>query len=217
MYVPCCRSVFFIEAWQGAKDAPAPRPNKRPRTGPSPQDSKPSSSKLAPIPSKKQSSDKKPAQLDEFIEAYKPKKLPLWANEMQPEPSNVVEEEPEPVNPVAMSDLDWMKSRVSTAVDATDQPAFFQSDDEDVTSDKVERPEVVLAYSIRAESSSLCSFPNPQTWTQPETQSSKHPGYLSEISLSRVQMRTCRSFSALLGHYHRQVLHPFLRAWSPSG
>ncbi|KAG5652714.1 hypothetical protein H0H81_003965 [Sphagnurus paluster] len=135
-------SVNVIE---GAKDAPAPRPNKRPRLGPSATDD------VAP-PSKKPSTKdvdaaagaKSDEQLDEFMKLMKPrnKKGPTWANEAQLE-APIVVPEPEPENtedvPMAdetvardetISDLDWMKQRMSKAVDVVEK-VFEQSDDED--------------------------------------------------------------------------------------
>src|SRR5690348_4710044 len=73
---------------QGAKDAPAPRPNKRPRLGPSPSEvssplpSTSTTSKTNPIPDDRPSRPKD-AQLAEFMNVMLPrsKKGPLWKNE----------------------------------------------------------------------------------------------------------------------------------------
>lgn len=80
---------------KGTKDAPAPRPNKRPRLGPSPTDgfveSTPtiSSNKfLKKDPKSDQKSTGKAAQLDEYLEVMQSrnKKGPSWANEAPSQP-----------------------------------------------------------------------------------------------------------------------------------
>lgn len=115
---------------------------------------------------------KKAAQLDEFMEVMQPrtKKGPSWANEpaepaLAPESkrdkksktrtptSAEVQPEEVAVSPdddrgEGMSDLDWMKRRMSKAAEAgedDDARAFVQSDDEAVDDDK---PEVTLASQI---------------------------------------------------------------------
>ena len=126
--------VLYI---QGAKDAPAPRPNKRPRLGHSPDEA--SSSTAAPVPARNvDSKSKGKAQLDDFMEVMRPKKGPSWANEAKvsqptiPVPETVVEDivMEEPVRTEAMSDLEWMKQRTSANVDKVEK-VFEQSDDEE--------------------------------------------------------------------------------------
>ena len=126
--------VLYI---QGAKDAPAPRPNKRPRLGPSPDEA--STSSAAPVPAQNvDSKSKGKAQLDDFMEVMRPKKGPSWANEAKvsqptiPVPETVVEDivMEEPVRTEAMSDLEWMKQRTSANVDKVEK-VFEQSDDEE--------------------------------------------------------------------------------------
>ena len=125
--------VLYI---QGAKDAPAPRPNKRPRLGPSPDEA--SSSTAALVPARNvDSKSKGKAQLDDFMEVMRPKKGPSWANEAKvsqpsiPVPEAVVEDVvmEEPAKTEAMSDLEWMKQRTSANVDKVEK-VFEQSDDE---------------------------------------------------------------------------------------
>jgi multiple RNA-binding domain-containing protein 1 len=84
---------------QGTKDAPTPRPNKRPRLGPSPTDEPTSSSSHPSTPASKQTKRKRDAksdkskgnnipQLDEYMEVMQPrtKKGPSWANEAHSQP-----------------------------------------------------------------------------------------------------------------------------------
>ncbi|KAF7335305.1 Multiple RNA-binding domain-containing protein 1 [Mycena sanguinolenta] len=68
-----------VDVIEGAKDAPAPRPNKRPRLGPSPTELQTPPSKLSPKPPKP-SGD---SQLEEFLEVMQPRggKGRTWANE----------------------------------------------------------------------------------------------------------------------------------------
>ncbi|TDL26946.1 RNA-binding domain-containing protein [Rickenella mellea] len=76
-----------VQVVEGSKDAPAPRPNKRPRLGPAPGDELPlpkpkSSAKVSTTPVKPQDKDKG-TQLDEFLQVMQPrtKKGRSWANE----------------------------------------------------------------------------------------------------------------------------------------
>lgn len=150
------RSHMLNALDQGTKDAPAPRPNKRPRTEPSPSDPKHVQlTKELDV----QPKGKNAEQLDEFMQVMKPrnKKGPSWANEASSqtvstnEPASkavprseakgkpdemevdVVEPEDNQENGEEISDLDWMKRRVSQAADLAPavEKAFEQSDDED--------------------------------------------------------------------------------------
>ncbi|KAJ7865707.1 hypothetical protein B0H13DRAFT_2236885 [Mycena leptocephala] len=124
-----------VDVIEGAKDAPAPRPNKRPRLGPAPNEV-PTPPSNAPPPPPKLSND---SQLDEYIEVMQPRgnKGRTWANEAAPTvpveilpdaaPTN---ENAEPLREEGLSDLDWMKRRMSKNVDVVEK-AFEQSDDED--------------------------------------------------------------------------------------
>ncbi|KAF9447641.1 RNA-binding domain-containing protein [Macrolepiota fuliginosa MF-IS2] len=121
----------------GSKDAPAPRPNKRPRLGPSPteveadhnrSETRPKSEKL---PMKEKSS----AQVEEFLEVMQPrtKKGPSWVNETRVEQPVPPSEEPKDESSAistALSDMEWMKQRMSQHVDKEGK-AFEQSDEED--------------------------------------------------------------------------------------
>ncbi|KAJ6536704.1 hypothetical protein DFH09DRAFT_1178549 [Mycena vulgaris] len=124
-----------VDVIEGAKDAPAPRPNKRPRLGPSPSELPTSTppSKVAPAPPKP-SGD---SQLDEYLQVMQPRgnKGRTWANEAAPEPTEPpvaekMDEDTEPVREEGLSDLDWMKRRMSKNADVVEK-AFEQSDDED--------------------------------------------------------------------------------------
>ncbi|KAH7882733.1 hypothetical protein F5I97DRAFT_1907901 [Phlebopus sp. FC_14] len=133
---------------EGAKDAPAPRPNKRLRldTGetayPEAKSHGPQSHKKA----KAATSDKPKAksQLDEFLEVSRSRKGPSWANEIEeshPAPTSIdpddKELEVEQTNPgphtgadETISDLEWMKRRMTQHVSESDR-VFQQSDDDE--------------------------------------------------------------------------------------
>ncbi|KAJ6560260.1 hypothetical protein B0H19DRAFT_945470 [Mycena capillaripes] len=127
-----------VDVIEGAKDAPAPRPNKRPRLGPSPNEL-PTPPSKAPTPPEKPSGD---SQLDEYLEVMQPRgnKGRTWANEAatsvpvevptDPPLADKMDEDTEPIPEEGLSDLDWMKRRMSTKVDIVEK-AFEQSDDED--------------------------------------------------------------------------------------
>ena len=137
--------------YQGAKDAPAPRPNKRPRLGPSPTDDLPSKQASKLVKDNATEPKSTPSQLDEFLEVMKPrtKKGPAWANGMKEEQvaahakqkqgHESVEraettEDTEMRDPAAvegLSDLDWMRMRMSNKV-VDMEKVFEQSDDEDI-------------------------------------------------------------------------------------
>lgn len=141
--VEVCRAlhsrIIVNISCQGAKDAPTPRPNKRPRLGPSPQNIPPPEEALRP---------KSTSQLDEFLEVMQPrtKKGPAWANDMKQEDA-VVAVKPkhkqevagevdtgaggdDPALRLALSDQEWMKQHMSKNVDVVEK-VFEQSDGED--------------------------------------------------------------------------------------
>ncbi|KAG1861131.1 hypothetical protein DFJ58DRAFT_777779 [Suillus subalutaceus] len=120
----------------GAKDAPAPRPNKRRRLediaadpGPS---SRPHVHKVdqngktsAPAPSASAS------PLDQFMDVMQPrtKKCPSWANEAkESHPTMTTSDGPD--NNEAVSDLEWMRQRMNLVSDSLPDKVFEQSDDE---------------------------------------------------------------------------------------
>ncbi|OJA12467.1 hypothetical protein AZE42_10513, partial [Rhizopogon vesiculosus] len=135
-------NVMIVE---GAKDAPAPRPNKRRRLSDPTADPGPSSRPLvhktektgktsAPAPSTSASS------LDQFMDVMQPrtKKGPLWANEAKeshpvlptidpPETDTIPEG---PGDNEAISDLEWMRRRMKSVSDVSPAKVFEQSDDE---------------------------------------------------------------------------------------
>lgn len=125
---------------KGAKDAPAPRPNKRPRLGPSPVDEPVATLNVEKTDAKGKS--KADSQFDKYMEVMQPrtKKGPSWANEATAEASTAIHQPAESQNvemadvaetskEEGMSDLDWMKRRMSEKVDNVEK-AFEQSDDE---------------------------------------------------------------------------------------
>ncbi|KAJ3567263.1 hypothetical protein NP233_g6476 [Leucocoprinus birnbaumii] len=140
---------IHVTVIDGSKDAPAPRPNKRPRLGPSPTDADteakvPASTRKSQIDKPKAKSS---AQVEEFLEVMQPrtKKGPSWANEArveQPIPPPEESKDDPPAHSAAMSDLEWMKQRMSQNVDTTDR-VFEQSDDEDDSAPKKEEEDKV--------------------------------------------------------------------------
>ncbi|KIY71698.1 RNA-binding domain-containing protein [Cylindrobasidium torrendii FP15055 ss-10] len=129
-----------VSAIEGAKDAPAPRPNKRRRVEETTNVNTHSAPRTPVTQPDAKSSDNK---LDEFLQVMQPRSAtaPSWANEPQPSiPASVTAvdtvmaepSEDDAPNPEGMSDLDWMRQRMSKKVDETiEEKAFEQSDDED--------------------------------------------------------------------------------------
>ncbi|KAJ7043247.1 hypothetical protein C8F04DRAFT_1029332 [Mycena alexandri] len=119
-----------VDVIEGAKDAPAPRPNKRPRLGPAPNE--------LPAPSTVPAATAKPAgdsQFDEYLQVMQPRgnKGRTWANEsavVAPVEVADMDVDTEPAREEGLSDLDWMKRRMSKNADVVEK-AFEQSDDED--------------------------------------------------------------------------------------
>lgn len=133
--------VWTKSAVQGAKDAPTPRPNKRPRLGPSPyearKDNREETTNAAKMDDKQEN---KKTQLDEFMRVMQPSKGPSWANEQQPESANSApkknqDESGEDASVTdaldGLSDLDWMKRHMSKTVDEADK-VFEQDQDGDI-------------------------------------------------------------------------------------
>lgn len=140
---------------QGVKDAPAPRPNKRPRLGPSPVESASPNSEKPSTKSKKAIKNGSDPQFEEFAKATRSRtqKGPSWANEdadIQPSsstasgsgkskiPSHIPSSEtlPSPsgsTNPEGLSDLDWLKRHTKSSLDVSSVNAeqTFEQSDED--------------------------------------------------------------------------------------
>ncbi|KAG1767362.1 hypothetical protein EV702DRAFT_1203736 [Suillus placidus] len=128
----------------GAKDAPAPRPNKRRRLEDTAADPGPSSrphvhkadkngKPSAPAPSAPGS------PLDQFMDVMQPrtKKGPSWANEAKESHPALPAGPPEetttcdgPDYNEAVSDLEWMRQRMNLVSDSLPDKVFEQSDDE---------------------------------------------------------------------------------------
>ncbi|KAL4248789.1 Multiple RNA-binding domain-containing protein 1 [Abortiporus biennis] len=143
-------SRISVNVIEGAKDAPAPRPNKRPRLGPSP--SEVQSEELPKSTSDRASKSKKDEQLEEFLQVMQPrsKKGPSWANNEPPIPStskvdphaqtnsNTEDNAPatDDTNQLpsgeGLSDSDWLKRHTAKSLDDPSQPerVFDQSDEE---------------------------------------------------------------------------------------
>ncbi|KAF8870174.1 hypothetical protein BD779DRAFT_1581736 [Infundibulicybe gibba] len=127
-------SVNLVE---GAKDAPTPRPNKRPRTEPSSTIPRQSGSSQAAT---EKPESKSTSQLDEFMEIMHPrsKKGPSWANDTETSQPNVqppasetsISPNHDPSLGEGLSDLEWMKRHMSTNPDRQEK-VFEQSDHED--------------------------------------------------------------------------------------
>ncbi|KAJ7849818.1 hypothetical protein B0H14DRAFT_3085978 [Mycena olivaceomarginata] len=124
-----------VDVIEGAKDAPTPRPNKRPRLGPSPAELQTPLTKPSPQPPKPAAE----SQLDEFLQVMQPRGTGrTWANEAvavaapaeTSAPADAMEEDTEPLREEGLSDLDWMKRRMSKNADVVEK-AFEQSDDEE--------------------------------------------------------------------------------------
>ncbi|KAF9064872.1 hypothetical protein BDP27DRAFT_1425381 [Rhodocollybia butyracea] len=134
-------SRISVNIVEGLKDAPKPRPNKRPRLDATAIEDAPSKlpkkTKSSPEAGEKSSKSKKDSQLDEFLEVMHTVKGPSWANEAQPkastsaikldEPAPMVVDEPVPED---VSDMEWMRRRMTEKTDLGEK-AYIQSDDEE--------------------------------------------------------------------------------------
>jgi len=124
--------IYFIEfrclnKFQGTRNAPAPRPNKRRRVDPSSMGTDPQ-----PLLKTAQLSQftKENNKLKEFMAVMQPMKGPAWVNEAPAQPPLTQESgihEGKPQEP--LSDLEWMRQRMSKHVDQEDR-VFDQSDEE---------------------------------------------------------------------------------------
>jgi multiple RNA-binding domain-containing protein 1 len=164
---------FFLatnELSQGVKDAPAPRPNKKPRLVDDDEGPVAGPSKITKDTSIKKHDDEdqpRNAQLDQFLQVMQPqtKKGPSWANEKQtshptmgssslapPEPSTSdlgygkpkdqkdSEDMQVDVEPAKeLSDLDWMRQRMTSQVD---EKVFTQDDEDDNNDNTVPSPNI---------------------------------------------------------------------------
>ncbi|KAI0270676.1 hypothetical protein BC834DRAFT_841474 [Gloeopeniophorella convolvens] len=142
-----------VEIIDGAKDAPAPRPSKRPRLDTTAENDASSSLGKSTKSGRKSAADASPAQgrnkdavFDEFMEVMQPKtkKGPSWADDSGPvslskkgkapaapeQPEGSLELEAPQQD---LSDLEWMRRRMKQGVDeaATVEKAFEQSDNEE--------------------------------------------------------------------------------------
>lgn len=112
---------------EGTKGAPAPRPNKRRRLNPIATESEPLTD-----PSPSETKTTKETKLQEFMEVMQPKKGPAWANESLVNPPAIQEavDQGEGAPRGELSDLEWMRQRMTKQVDE-DEKAFEQSDDDE--------------------------------------------------------------------------------------
>lgn len=124
---------LHVAVIDGAKDAPAPRPNKRARLGPSPHEREDTQQKKTKKEKKDKESAEKPAEkkgksdLDEYLKLSKSRSLPAWANEeaplasatslpvqpqeeeQAPEKDVEMQVDEEPKETTELSDLEWMR------------------------------------------------------------------------------------------------------------
>ncbi len=89
-----------------------------------------------------------------FMNVMKPKKVPVWANEATAEPQILVSTEHASATQGELSDAEWLKQRMSSAVDV-EEKVFEQSDDEDAPKAKSAQPVSSLVLSLSA--SSYCT------------------------------------------------------------
>jgi len=99
--------------------------------------------------------------MEEFVKVMRPKKGPVWANEPIIEPPTPSQPQSSAVNPPAealppgeLSDLEWMRQRMSNAVDTEDR-VFEQSDDDEPKPQAAKSNEVRSIHLIRLPS--FCS------------------------------------------------------------
>ncbi|OSX56663.1 hypothetical protein POSPLADRAFT_1175052 [Postia placenta MAD-698-R-SB12] len=158
-------SRITVDVVDGAKDAPLPRPNKRPRLGPSPADAQAvvqvhvNSKSVAKVSEDAGvKSTKGGDQLDEYLQAMKPRtqKGPSWANDepkkgkkaKPPSPEHDAQADAnaeEPPVDEGVSDMDWFKRHTKLVHETPNEhPAervYEQSDDESVDQSPKQPPD----------------------------------------------------------------------------
>ncbi|KAI0060073.1 hypothetical protein BV25DRAFT_1807867 [Artomyces pyxidatus] len=139
-----------VEIIDGAKDAPTPRPNKRPRLELPSADSEagPSFSKshASGQHAEKGKAKAKDDQFEQFMDVMQPRSRsgPSWADEPPSEPIpaknakkgqdavlNIAAVDDAEMQPEGLSDLEWMRRRMRQGVEESADKAFEQSDDEE--------------------------------------------------------------------------------------
>ena len=150
---------------QGVKDAPAPRPNKRPRLGPSPSEAEVDVKSPVKGQTSKSSADKKTARSelqDEFMQVMKPrtKKGPSWKDDDPvPGPSTdppaaatkkakkskkVSQEQEAEANEStheqeasveAISDIDWLKKHTKSTLDTSEVEKAYEQSEDESIDD----------------------------------------------------------------------------------
>ncbi|KAH9856242.1 hypothetical protein C2E23DRAFT_810772 [Lenzites betulinus] len=153
-------SRIVVDVVEGSKDAPAPRPNKRPRLGPSPVEvEKLPPAKTSSTTHQSKSQGVSDGLANEYLQVMQPrtKKGPSWKDEEPtlasvasssatiPDSSSKKGKKPkgnqesamhtddaeEPRDAPPQSDTDWLKRHMKTSLDEVDAAkAFEQSDDE---------------------------------------------------------------------------------------
>jgi multiple RNA-binding domain-containing protein 1 len=88
--------------------------------------------------------------MEEFVKVMQRKKGPVWANEPTVEPTAPLQPQTSGLNPPGdtlpqgeLSDLEWMKQRMSNAVDTEDR-VFEQSDDDEP------KPQAAITNKVRS-------------------------------------------------------------------
>ncbi|KAJ3863372.1 hypothetical protein EV359DRAFT_73647 [Lentinula novae-zelandiae] len=123
-------SKISVNIVEGVKDAPKPRPNKRPRIDNTSVEDVPVKSTTKVLGSMaKSEKSKKDSQLDEFLEVMQTKKGPSWANGVSPEASTSATKlddspllaEDEPPVEEGLSDMEWMRRRMTETTHTAEQ------------------------------------------------------------------------------------------------
>ncbi|KAJ4465340.1 RNA-binding domain-containing protein [Lentinula lateritia] len=123
-------SKISVNIVEGVKDAPKPRPNKRPRIDNTSVEDVPVKATTKALGSTaKSEKSNKDSQLDEFLEVMQTKKGPSWANGVSPEASTSATKlddspllaEDEPPAEEGLSDMEWMRRRMTETTDTAEQ------------------------------------------------------------------------------------------------
>ena len=200
--------VDELRVIQGVKGAPAARPNKRPRLDPESPSLDPVSDRSKTganaVPSNPKKQD---VHLEQFLEVMQPrsKKGPSWANDaVQPElitnPASTSslkstenlgtkDVEGDSEKGEGISDLDWMRQRMSKALelgDGSKEKIFEQPDDEVKDKNPVQVRRSFLNYlcNLKLRSHRLSTV----STTQRKTLSFRRPDFSSVTWHSRVQI-----------------------------
>jgi multiple RNA-binding domain-containing protein 1 len=152
------RTIDFTLFNKGTKDAPAPRPNKRPRLDLSSND--PSVKQPTKTKTSKRSERPSDPQFEQFLQVMKPRKKdgPAWANDAEPIPmatpldrdesdeadtsgdESLADENDANKTDEGISDLDWMRRHMSKKADAELSPEQILVEESSGKDDEVRVP-----------------------------------------------------------------------------